>query len=142
MVKENWRDTPKRRRSWCILSGFKALFLPPRLLVGGREDGRGHGAFGGPGKRGGNKKETVGSCAVVHMRWIVRDEGEREGPLPAAPSPARGWTREWQRTWIWYLGGPEKRGGNDKEPLDLVRCGLIATDTIEQGWLCEEAEGV
>ena len=74
------------------------------------------------------------------VRWIVRDEGEREGA--PFPPPPRGWTREWQRIWMWYLGGPEKRGGNDKEPLDLVRCGLIATDTIEQGWLCEEAEGV
>ena len=75
------------------------------------------------------------------VRWIVRDEGEREGA--PFPPPPRGWTREWQRIWIWYLGGPEKRGGNDKEPLDLVRCGLIATRmTIEQGWLCEEAEGV
>jgi hypothetical protein len=47
-----------------ILSGFRAPFHTLRLLVGGREDGRGYGAFGGPGKRGGNKKETVGSCAV------------------------------------------------------------------------------
>ena len=76
------------------------------------------------------------------VRWIVRDEGEREGA--PFPPPPRGWTREWQRIWMWYLGGPEKRGGNDKEPLDLVRwIDLIATRmTIEQGWLCEEAEGV
>ena len=68
-----------------ILSGFRAPFHTLRLLVGGREDGRGHGAFGGPGKRGGNKKEPLDL-----VRWIVRDAGEREGWLGfKAPSPPR-----------------------------------------------------
>ena len=76
-VKENWPMLVS------ILSGFRAPFHTLRLLVGGREDGRGYGAFGGPGKRGGNKKEPLDL-----VRWIVRDAGEREGWLGfKAPSP-------------------------------------------------------
>ena len=108
-----------------LLSGFRAPFHTLRLLVGGREDGRGCGAFGGPGKRGGNKKEPLDL-----VRWIVRDAGEREGWLGIkAPSPPRLLVggREDGRGYGAF-GGPGKRaedmvplvgkrGGNKKETV-------------------------
>ena len=106
-----------------LLSGFRAPFHTLRLLVGGREDGRGCGAFGGPGKRGGNKKEPLDL-----VRWIVRDAGEREGwlgfrPLACSWVDARmaddmdmvpWWPGKRAEDMVPLVG---KRGGNKKETV-------------------------
>ena len=106
-----------------LLSGFRAPFHALRLLVGGREDGRGCGAFGGPGKRGGNKKEPLDL-----VRWIVRDAGEREGwlgfrPLACSWVDARmaddmdmvpWWPGKRAEDMVPLVG---KRGGNKKETV-------------------------